>query len=116
MHTLLMNGILDLVLFCLFFGLALLLRHRPEIHKRLMVLALLSVIIPAFARLPIPPAMIGWAIFTVSLACLIYDALSTRRIFLANVIGVLLINICSPLRFIIADSRPWQRFTEWVAH
>lgn len=116
MPALLINGIIDLVLFCLFFGLALLLRRRSAIHKRLMVLAMLCVIIPAIARLPIPPGMIGWAIFALSLVGLIYDALTTRRIYLTNVIGVLLINICSPLRFIIADSRTWQNFTEWLAH
>jgi hypothetical protein len=116
MPDLLINGIIDVVLFCLLFGLALLLRHRPAIHKRLMVLAMLCVIIPAIGRLPIPPGMIGWTICAFSLAGLIYDALSTRRIYLTNVICVLLINISSPLRFIIAENRTWQKFTEWLAH
>ena len=58
--------------------------------------------------------MIGWAIFAVSLAGLIYDAFSTRRIYVTNVLGVLLINISSPLRFMIADNRPWQSFAEWI--
>ena len=75
---------------------------------------MLSVIIPAFGRLPIPPSLIGWAIFAVSLAGLTYDALSTRRIYLTNVVGVLLINMSSPLRFMIADTRGWQNFTEWL--
>jgi hypothetical protein len=116
MPRLLINGIVDLVLFCLFFGLALLLRHRSAIHKRLMVLAMLCVIIPAIARLPIPPGTIGWTIFALSLAGLIYDAISTRRIYLTNVICVLLINICSPLRFVIAENRTWHKFTEWLTH
>jgi hypothetical protein len=116
MPALLINGMIDLVLFCLFFGLALLLRSRPAIHKRLMVSAMLCVIIPAIARLPIPFGMIGWTILALSLAGLIYDALSTRRIYLTNVICVLLINICTPLRFIIAENRTWQKFTEWLAH
>ena len=113
---LLINGIVDLVLFCLFFGLALLLRHRSAIHKRLMVFAMLCVILPAIGRLPIPPGMIGWTIFAFSLAGLIYDAISTRRIYLTNVICVLLINICSPLRFVIAENRTWHKFTEWLTH
>ena len=113
---LLINSLVDLVLFGLFFGLALLLRHRPAIHKRLMVLAMLCLIIPAIGRLPIPAALIGWTIFAFSLAGLIYDALSVRRIYLTNVICVLLINLCSPLRFIIAGSQTWLKFTEWLTH
>jgi hypothetical protein len=116
MPFLLINGIIDLVLFCLFFGLALLMRKRAAIHKRLMIMAMLCVIIPAIGRLPIQPGMIGWALFALSLAGLVYDALSTRRIYLTNVICVVLINICSPLRFVIAANPGWQRFTYWVAH
>jgi len=33
----------------------------------------------------------------------------------ANIVGVLLINIASPLRFMIADAQGWQRFSEWIA-
>jgi hypothetical protein len=116
MPALLINGIIDVVLFGLFFGLALLLRHRPAIHKRLMVLAMLCVIIPAIGRLPIPEALIGWTIFAFSLAGLVYDALSARRIYLTSVLCVLLINVCSPLRFVIAENQTWQKFTEWLAH
>jgi hypothetical protein len=81
-----------------------------------MVLAMLCLIIPAIARLPIPAASIGWTIFAFSLAGLIYDALSVKRIYLTNVLCILLINLCSPLRFIIAGSQTWQRFTERITH
>jgi hypothetical protein len=114
MPGLLIDGVIDGVLFGLFFGLALLLRRRPAIHKRLMVLAMLCLIIPAIGRLPIPDALIGWIIFAFSLAGLVYDALSARRIHLTNVICVVLINLSSPLRFIISENQTWQRFTEWL--
>lgn len=114
MPELLISGFIDAALFGLFFGLALLLRKRPEIHKRLMIFAMLCLIIPAVARLPIPDNMIGWSILALSLSGPIYDAITTRRIYLTNVMGVLLINIFTPLRFIIADTHSWQRFTEWV--
>jgi hypothetical protein len=116
MPALLINGIIDVVLFGLFFGLALLLRHRPAIHKRLMMFAMLCVIIPAIGRLPIPAALIGWTIFAFSLAGLIYDALSARRIYFTNVLCVLLINICTPLRFVIAENQTWHKCTEWLTH
>jgi hypothetical protein len=80
------------------------------------MLAMLCVIIPRIGRLPIPPGMIGWALFGLSLAGVTYDTLSARRIYLTNVICVVLINICSPLRLMIAANPAWQRFTYWVAH
>jgi hypothetical protein len=116
MPALLINGTIDLILFCVFFGLALLIRDRPPIHKRLMVLAMLRTIIPAIGRLPIPSNMIGWALLALSLAGLAYDALASRRIYLTNVACILVINICSPLRFIFTEKQTWQRFTCWVAH
>lgn len=74
---------------------------------------MLCVIIPAIGRLPIPPIMITWVIFALSLAGLMYDAVATRQIYLTNVIGIVLINICFPLRFIIADNRTWQESLDY---
>lgn len=115
MPLLLISSIFDLTLFCTFFTAALLLRRDRELHKRLMILAMISIIIPAFARLPIPPGAVGWVIFSFSLLTVIYDALFLRRAYLINLAGVLLINISSPLRFIIADSPGWQSFAHWIA-
>jgi len=55
-----------------------------------------------------------WAIFVVSLVFLTFDALCTRRIYFTSLIGVLLINMSSPPRFMIADTRAWQKLTEWL--
>src|SRR6185437_13420223 len=114
MASLLVNALIDLVLFCLFFVAGLFFRRKKEIHKRLMLLAMVSLIIPAFARLPIPDATIGWVIFAFSLAGAVYDAIFLRQVHLTNVVGVLLINVATPLRFVIADARVWQKFAEWV--
>ena len=115
MHILLIDSIIDLALFCLFFGGALLLRRNAELHKRLMILAMVSLFIPATARLPIPEAAIGWAIFALSLPTVIYDAVFLRRAYLINIVGVILINISSPLRFMVADTHAWQDFARWLA-
>lgn len=112
---LLINGFMNLFLFSVFFGAGLLFRRKKEIHKRLMVLAMLSLIIPAIGRLPIPFSLIGWVIFAFSLTGVIYDAIVLRRLYLTNVAGVLLINVATPLRFMIADAQGWQRFSEWIA-
>jgi hypothetical protein len=115
MASLLLNAMIDLLLFSLFLACGLLFRHKKEMHKRLMVLAMLSLIIPAIARLPIPSGMIGWLILAFSLIGIVYDAIFLRRVYFTNVVGALLINLSTPLRFIIGDSRAWQNFSEWLA-
>jgi hypothetical protein len=110
MLLLLINSIIDLILFCIFFAGALFLRRNRELHKRLMMLAMVSLIIPAISRLPIPSRAIGWVIFGFPLLTVIYDALFLRRAFLITIVGVLLINISSPLRFMIAANSGWQSF------
>ena len=94
---------------------ALLLRNNAELHKRLMILAMVNLIIPAIARLPIRDAAIGWAIFAFSLITVIYDAAFLRRAYITNIAGVLLINLSSPLRFIVADTQAWKHFSYWIA-
>ena len=116
MPELLISGLMDSTLFGVFFSIGYAKRNRPEIHKRMMMFAMLCAIIPAIARLPIPPAMIGWTILAFSLAGLIYDAVTNRRVYLASVVCVLAINIWSPLHFVLAETKAWQTFTAWVAH
>ncbi len=115
MASLLLNAIMDLFLFCIFFVGGLFFRRKKEIHKRLMVLAMVSLIIPAIARLPIPPFLIGWAILAFSLTGLNYDVVVLRQASFTNIAGVLLINVSTPLRFIIEETRAWQHFSEWIA-
>jgi hypothetical protein len=115
MASLLINALMDLLLFCIFFAAGLLFRQKKEMHKRLMMLAMLSFIIPALGRLPIPFTMIGWLILVFSLTGVIYDGIFLRRVYLTNIIGALLINVSTPLRFIIEDSRAWQNFSAWIA-
>jgi hypothetical protein len=112
--SLLLNAMIDLFLFGIFFAAGLFFLRKKEIHKRLMVLAMLSLIIPAIARLPIPPSLIGWMIFAFSMTGIIYDVVVLRRVYLTNIVSAMLINGTTPLRFIIADTRVWQNFAEWL--
>ena len=114
MALLMINGVIDLVLFCGFFAFALVFRKKKEVHKRLMMLAMLSLIIPALGRFPVPGSMIKWIICALSLTGVIYDLVFLRRAYPISVIGALLINLASPLRFIIADTHSWQRFAQWI--
>ena len=114
MALLLFNGLIDLVLFCGFFAFAVISRAKKEVHKRLMMLAMVSLIIPALGRFPVPGSVIPWVICAFSLIGVIYDVVFLRRLYWTNTIGALLINLVTPLRFIIADTQFWQRFAQWI--
>jgi hypothetical protein len=114
MALLLINGLIDLVLFCGFFAFALICRAQKEVHKRLMMLAMVSLIIPALGRFPVPSSAIPWIICAFSLIGVIYDIVFLRRLYWINIVGALLINLATPLRFIIADTQSWQRFAHWI--
>lgn len=71
-------------------------------------------IIPSIARLPIPFGMIAWVICAFSLTGVAYDLIVLRRVHLTSIVGALLINVATPLRFIIVDTRAWQNVAEWI--
>lgn len=115
MASLLINAFMNLFLFSVLFAAGLFFRRKKEIHKRLMALAMLSLIIPAIGRMFMGDSRTGWVIFGFSLTGVIYDILVLRRVYLTNIVGALLINVAGPLRFMIADTQGWQRFSEWIA-
>jgi hypothetical protein len=74
----------DMVLFAGFLTVALVRRRDKEAHKRLMLLAYISIVVAAVARLPGvialgPPAFFGLALLFV-VAGAIYDFVSRRRV------------------------------------
>jgi hypothetical protein len=113
MDVLLANSVVTLSLFCTFFVVALLLRRKREIHKRLMLLAMISLCIPAFARLPGSP-MSFWLVFVFLGAGILYDALLQRRMYVSYLLGGLLVIVTLPVRVVIAGTTGWQRVFEWV--
>jgi hypothetical protein len=94
-------------------------RRRPDVHKRLMVLATISILAAAIARLPFgilkagPPAFFGLTdLFIV--ACVLYDLVSRRRIHRATVCGGLIIILSQPLRLMISGTSVWMAFATWL--
>ncbi|MFY9572769.1 MAG: hypothetical protein WAV20_15320 [Blastocatellia bacterium] len=94
-------------------------RRRPDMHKRLMVLATISILAAAIARLPFsilqagPPAFFGLTdLFIV--ACVVYDLISRGRIHRATVWGGLLIILSQPLRLVISGTGAWMSFATWL--
>lgn len=94
-------------------------RRRADIHKRLMLLATISIIAAAIARLPLallragPPAFFGLTdLFIV--ACLLYDLAARGRIHRATAWGGLLIVVSQPLRLLVGGTQAWLAFATWL--
>ena len=106
--------LLDLVLFSGFIAAALVLRRNKEAHKRLMLLAYVSIIAAATARLPGmlalgPPAFFAMAL-TFVLAGAIYDFFSRGRVHSVYKWGGTILLISVPLRLLISNTAAWRSF------
>lgn len=105
----------DMILFAGFIAAALLGRRNREAHKRLMLLAYLSIITAAAGRLPLAQQL-GPLLLTLSFvflaAALFYDWWSRGRVHKAYVRGGLLLVVSVPLRVAIASTSAWHALAE----
>jgi hypothetical protein len=111
----------DMALFGGFFGAAIAYRRRPEIHKRLMLLAATALILPGVARLWFIEAMFAGGVGAGDLSVLVivwlaplfvgmaYDLATARRIHAVYWIGVA-ISVVSLARFPLAQTGAWRAF------
>ena len=83
-----------LILFALFVAGGIRFRRRPDVHKRLMLLASITIVAPAISRLPGAASLVPTSVVLVQLslfaALVAYDIVSSRRVHLATVWGVIL--------------------------
>lgn len=95
-------------------------KRNREVHKRLMLLATLSLLSPPIARLPLE-----WireygvlAVFGITdailLACIAIDTWKHRRLHPAMAWGGLLFLASQPLRLLIARSQTWHEVAVWL--
>ncbi len=109
----------DILLFAGFTGAALWLRrNNKEAHKRLMLLAYISIIVAAVARLPGvvslgPLAFFGLA-FIFLMAAVIYDWVTRRKVHPVYLWGGALLVASVPLRLIISGTGPWKAFAQFL--
>lgn len=108
----------DLVLFGVFVAAALIRRRDKETHKRLMLLAYISIIAAGVARLPGilpygPLAFFGIA-YGVSLIGLAYDQWSRGRIHRVYYWGIPLLVLSVPGRLMLSTTAAWRSFAEFV--
>lgn len=110
----------DMLVFAVLVGAGFYFRRRPDVHKRLMLLATVAILPAAIARLPFafiqevgPLAFFGLAdLFIV--VCLLYDLYARRSFHRATVWGGLLIVVSHPLRLVVGGTRVWLSFAEWL--
>jgi len=110
----------DIVVFTTLIAAALYYRTRPEIHKRLMIVATISILPAAFARLPfsIVARTVPFSAFlpadALLLGCVLYDIAVTKRLHRAWLWGGLLFVLSFPLRMWVAGTSAWQTFAQWL--
>ena len=109
----------DMVLFTGFVTAAVLMRRNKEAHKRLMLLAYVSIIVAAMARLPGvialgPFAFFGLA-FVFMLAGIVYDLWSRGRIHPVYLWGGAALVISVPGRLALSATPAWKSFAGWFA-
>lgn len=105
----------SMLVFPVLVGSAVYYRRYPEAHKRLMLLATLSILDAAVARWPIAwIATTWWAYFALTdvfvAAAIGYDVASRRRVHPAYIWGGLMILSAQAVRELIGPTVAWQAF------
>ena len=112
----------DIVVFAALIAAAFYYRRKPEIHKRLIIVATISILPPALARLcllsPVLMKTLPFSAFIVAdlilIGCILYDYSKTRILQRAWLWGGLLFFLSFPLRMLVASTTAWQSFVRWV--
>ena len=102
----------DMFVFAILTTAGILYRRRPEMHKRLMLVATISILGAAISRWPFAIMQTGPVPFFVVtdlfvLAGVCYDLVSRRRIHSAYVWGGLLLLISQPIRLAVGNTYTW---------
>jgi hypothetical protein len=113
----------SVALMTLFVGLGALNRHRPQHHKRLMLLAAIAMLVPAGARMAryvftgvLPPGPVGGMllsdVFLVALA--LNDIRRGGRLHPVTLWGGGVLLASQPLRVYLAETTPWRDFAAFL--
>ena len=101
---------------------ALLLRHRPDYHRRLMLLAFLRLLPPAVTRIPLTivqkggiPLIVGVDVFAV-IALILLDCIKHRRLHPALAWGGLLLAGSDFAVIYFSQTSAWLHFAKWLVY
>jgi hypothetical protein len=112
-HYLLGINSVNLSLFAVLVGLGIACRRKPELHKRLMVLAAVTLLAPAVARIvllfthkPLPQFI---AFYACLLLCVTFDALRHRRLHPVFAVGALAVIAAFQLSYLAVQTSAWMK-------
>jgi hypothetical protein len=108
----------DLVVFTVFVATGLYFRRQSAVHKRLMLLATISILTAAIARLPYvlpfgPLAFFGLTDLLV-VACVVNDRITRGRVHPAFVWGGLFLIASQGGRLVVGGTDAWMAFATWA--
>jgi hypothetical protein len=112
----------DMLVFAILVGTAFYYRNKVDIHKRLMLLATITLLPAAVARIPLHFIETGGPFIFYGLTdlfiipMLVYDLATRGRPHRATVLGGALLVISHPLRMIIGTTNAWIAFATWLTH
>ncbi|HEX5046646.1 MAG TPA: hypothetical protein VFX89_05955 [Gammaproteobacteria bacterium] len=108
----------SVVVFPILFGTALWYRKRPDIHKRLVLIATMELATAALARWPVLGALGPFAFFPATdaflAALVVYDLATLKRVHAATLWGGILLVATQPLRVLIGFTPQWDAFAGWI--
>jgi hypothetical protein len=117
--TFLTTPLLSMVMFSTLVGAAIMSRAQPELHKRLLLLATISILDAPIARWPVDMiARSNWAHYVATdlfiVAAIAYDLLSRRRVHPAYLWGGLLIVVEQAVRTPIGQTETWHAIARGI--
>jgi hypothetical protein len=108
----------EMVVFATLVAAAIALRRRSPWHKRLMLVATLAILTPAFARWPVigaggPPAFFA-VVDLLIVAAMIYDKRKNGRLHPAFIVGLAFVVVMQVGRLAISQTALWMAFARWM--
>ena len=115
-HRSLVISSVDLLLFSSFLIAAIIYRKKPEIHKRLIIVATVVLMGPAVGRMiflsAFPPIL--FVLYSSPILFgMVFDFVIRRRVHAVYVVGLIL-HLVSLVRLPLQDSEAWFSFSKWV--
>ena len=108
----------EVLLFGLFAGLGLAWRRAPQVHKRLMLLASITLVEAAAARWPFEPyistpPLAFWTQTAFLIPLIGWDLASRKSLHPVTIIGAVLLITEAPLRDLVTQTPQWMAFARW---
>lgn len=109
-----------IAVFAIFVAAAIANRRRGDWHKRLMLLASVSILTPAIARIPVESFQAGGILLFMAvtdlfaIACAAWDASRNRRLHPAFAGGVAFLVVSHVIMLVVAKSSWWPDVAKWI--